>query len=157
MRTKGGMKMYWYYMIAFAVLVIIEISTYNLVTVWVAIAALLTSIYAYFFPGSYRGAEGACEAFGYIGGSTIPLVLSILLLALTKPVVDKMKLGRHPTNADRLIGMEGVIIEDIDPVLGTGQVKVGGQIWSAKSDSAIPKGVFVKIIKIEGVKLVCCR
>lgn len=137
--------MYWYYIIAFAVLIVIEVSSYNLITIWVAIAALLTSIYAYFYP-----AQIMPQIF-------IFLIFSIALLALTKPIVQKMKIGKHPTNADRLIGLDGVILEEIDPILGTGQVKVNGQIWSAKSESQsnISKGQIVKIIKIEGVKLVC--
>jgi membrane protein implicated in regulation of membrane protease activity len=137
--------LYWYYIIAFAVLIVIEITTYNLLTIWLAIAALLTSIYAFFFP-----TQVLPQLF-------IFLVLSITLLALTKPIVKKLKIGKHPTNADRLIGMDGIVIEEINAILGTGQIKINNQIWSAKSESLaiIPKDQIVKIIKIEGVKLVC--
>jgi membrane protein implicated in regulation of membrane protease activity len=137
--------MYWYYIIAFAVLLVIEATTYNLFTIWLAIAALLTSIYAFFFPTHLL-----TQFF-------IFLVLSIVLLALTKPIAKKLKIGIHPTNADRLIGLEGVVLEEINAISGTGQIKVNGQVWSAKGESlaTIPKNQIVKIIKIEGVKLVC--
>lgn len=137
--------MYWYYIIAFAVLLVIEATTYNLLTIWLAIAALLTSIYAFFFP-----TQLLAQFF-------IFLVLSIVLLALTKPIAKKLKIGIHPTNADRLIGLEGVVLEEINAISGTGQIKVNGQVWSAKSESLsiIPQNQIVKIIKIEGVKLVC--
>lgn len=143
--VRGDYRMYWYYIIAFAVLLVIEATTYNLLTIWLAIAALLTSIYAFFFP-----TQLLAQFF-------IFLVLSIVLLALTKPIAKKLKIGIHPTNADRLIGLEGVVLEEINAISGTGQIKVNGQVWSAKSESLsiIPQNQIVKIIKIEGVKLVC--
>jgi len=50
----------------------------------------------------------------------------------------------------------GIVIEKIDTIQGTGQIKVSGQIWSAKS---FDKGVIerddrVEILDIQGVKLV---
>ena len=35
-----------------------------------------------------------------------------------------------------------------------GQVKVSGEVWSAKSDSQVSKGAKVKVLAIEGVKLI---
>ena len=58
------------------------------------------------------------------------------------------------TNADRLIGREGVVIVPLNATEGKGQVKVDGQIWSAKADTDIAEGVKVTVRSIEGVKLV---
>ena len=60
------------------------------------------------------------------------------------------------TNAYSIIGKHGLVIEDIDSISGTGQIKVDGEVWSAKcSDSTfIPKGSNIKILKIDGVKAV---
>lgn len=136
--------MYLWYLAAFIVFLAIELMTYNLITVWLSVSALLTAVYAYFFP-----AQIVAQGF-------IFLVLSLILIVLTKPLVKKMKIGSEKTNADRLIGQEAVVLEAIDGINGTGQVKVMGQIWSAKSQSGavISAGEMVKIIDIEGVKLV---
>ena len=135
--------MYLWYLLGFIVLLGIELLSYNLVTIWLAISALLTGIYAYFFPGQI-----VVHMFLF-------LVISIILIALTKPLVKKMKIATEKTNADRLIGLEGIVLQEINLIDGTGQVKVSGQIWSAKSETGmIPKETTVIVKKIEGVKLV---
>lgn len=136
--------MYLYYFVAFVLLLIIELASYNLLTIWLAISALVTGVYAYFFPDQI-----IVQLF-------IFLILSIVLIALTKPLVKKMKIATEKTNADRLIGCEAIVLETIHPVQGTGQVKVMGQIWSAKSQTGaiIEKEQTVTVHAIEGVKLV---
>ena len=135
--------MYLWYLLAFVLFLVIELLSYNLVTIWLAASALLTGIYAYFFPEQI-----VVHLF-------IFLVISIILIALTKPLVNKLKIATEKTNADRLIGMEGIVLEEINPIEGTGQVKVSGQIWSAKSEQgAISEETSVIVKKIEGVKVV---
>lgn len=136
--------MYLWYFLAFVILLAIELSSYNLITIWLAISALLTGIYAYFFPGQI-----VVHLF-------IFLILSVILIALTKPLVKKMKIATEKTNADRLIGCDAIVLEEINLIEGTGQVKVMGQIWSAKSQTGeiIEKEKTVTVKSIEGVKLV---
>lgn len=136
--------MYLWYFLAFAVLLVVELASYNLITIWLAISALLTGIYAYFLPQ-----QPVVHLF-------IFLVLSIILIALTKPFVKKLKIANEKTNADRLIGCKAIVLEEINAIEGTGQVKVMGQIWSAKSQSEaiIEKDKTVTIKAIEGVKVV---
>ncbi len=72
-----------------------------------------------------------------------------------KPQLDKLqRLQFKPTNADRVLDQEGIVIKSIDPLEGVGQVKVMGQIWSAKADQSIPEGTKVKVLRMEGVKIV---
>ncbi|MBO5408145.1 MAG: NfeD family protein [Clostridia bacterium] len=136
--------MYLWYIGAFVILLGIELLTYNLITVWLAVSALLTGVYAYFFPEQI-----VVHLF-------IFLVLSIIFIALTKPLVKKLKIATEKTNADRLIGCHALVLEEINSMEGTGQVKVMGQIWSAKSQTGetIEKEKTVTVQAIEGVKLV---
>ena len=136
--------MFWFYIGLFAVFLAIEAISFNLVTIWMALAALFTSIYAWFFPNQY-----VPQAFIFI-------VFSIIFIIATKPLVKKFAGKHEKTNADSLIDEIGVVTVPIDGLNSSGQVKVKGQIWSAKcmSDSQIPENSKVKIIKIEGVKLV---
>ena len=39
-------------------------------------------------------------------------------------------------------------------VTGKGQIKVLGQVWSAKADKVIDEGSKVKVLSMEGVKLI---
>jgi membrane protein implicated in regulation of membrane protease activity len=138
------MTWYWFFVILFGVLLFIEAVTFNLVSVWLSLSALLTAIYAYFFPGQPR-------VYWFIF-----VVLSLLLLAATKPFVKKLKVEKQSTNSDRLIGEDGVVTERIDNIAVKGLVKVKGQIWSARSinEKTVEEGESVKINKIEGVKLI---
>ena len=84
------------------------------------------------------------------------LALSALALALVRPVATKlMRPGQVATNADRVIGKTAVVTETIDNLSGKGQVKVAGQIWTARSerDVVIPKDAEVTVLRIEGVKV----
>lgn len=139
--------MYLLYFAVFIILLAVELISYNLVTIWISIAALLTSVYAYFFPDQI-----VTQMF-------LLLIFSIVLIVLTKPIVGKMKYAKEKTNADRLIGMQGVVLEQIDSLAGTGQVKVSGQVWSAKTEDEILilVGETVQIENIEGVKLIVSR
>ena len=60
------------------------------------------------------------------------------------------------TNVYSLVGKKAIVIEDINWVTGTGQIKCEGQVWSAKTaeEINIPKGSEVEIQSIEGVKVI---
>ena len=86
------------------------------------------------------------------------LVVSILLFVFTRPVAVKyFNKDRQKTNADRLVGQEAIVTEDIYTLQAHGTVEVNGQEWSAKTkeaDGRISKGEVVVIEEIQGVKLI---
>jgi len=89
---------------------------------------------------------------------TVFLVVSLALLIGIRPFAVKgLKIGRHRTNADALVGREGFVLKAIEPLSTTGQVKVGAQIWTAVSDESLTEGVKVQVLEIQGVKLVVKR
>ena len=79
-----------------------------------------------------------------------------LCLALVRPVARKHFSPPASTNADRLLGAVAVVTQEIDNRSATGQVKVSGQIWTARSqgEDPIPVGTSVTVLRIEGVKLI---
>lgn len=87
--------------------------------------------------------------------STVFVITSTLLLLLTKPLIKKfVKTPKtKPTNVYSIIGKEGIVLEAIDSINGTGKVKVNGELWSAISDSNIEKDEKIKVISVNGVKL----
>lgn len=88
------------------------------------------------------------------------LIVSIILLYFTRPLAEKrLKIGHEKNNIDQIIGQTGLVIEDIEPY-HTGQVKINGMIWTAiakDKNENISKGELIKVIKIEGVKLIVER
>lgn len=58
------------------------------------------------------------------------------------------------TNAYSVIGKIGVVTKEINPTLGIGQVKISGEVWSAKADELIPVGSEIEVLEIDGVKAV---
>ena len=82
---------------------------------------------------------------------------SVILILATKPFVKKFLNNENiVTNVNSLIGKKAIVIQDIDNLKSTGQVKIGGEIWSAQSESndIISKDTEVEIVKIDGVKLI---
>ena len=139
--------------------------TINMAFVWIGVAVLFAVIEAVTMGLTTiwfsAGAVAACIA-SLLGAPVIVQVLvflaaSILLLYYTKPLAEKkLKIGSEKTNVDALAGQIGIVTEDIIPY-NTGQVKVNGQIWTAVADdreAAITKETEVRILRVEGVKLI---
>lgn len=133
---------YWVmWLVVVVLLAIIEASTVNLVSIWFVISGLVALIVSLF-----------TEAF-YIQFGVFVL-LGIILLVITKPAMNKMlKEKETKLNLERIIGMEGIVTEEIEKNK-IGEVKVDGKLWSAISDVKIPVNSVVKAVSIEGVKLV---
>ena len=96
-------------------------------------------------------------------GADLPLqiaifaAVSLIALVLTRPLVNKyVKSKAEKTNADRCIGQNAVVLEEIDNLQSKGQVKTDGKVWTARSASGeiIPKDTIVTVEKIEGVKVI---
>lgn len=84
------------------------------------------------------------------------LVLSAATLVLVRPLAAKLLTpGISPTNADRIISQIALVTEEIDNIAETGQVKLFGQVWTARSENGetIPVQSRVRILRIEGVKV----
>ncbi len=87
----------------------------------------------------------------------IAATTSVGSLIATKPLVKKiMSEKKVRTNADRCIGEEAFVTEEIDKIKETGAVKVKGLTWSAvpMESGTIKQGEIVTVERIEGVKLV---
>lgn len=137
-------KLLWVWIALAVVFGVVEAATAQIVTIWFAI-----------------GAIGALIANAAGAGVTVQLsvfvAVSILTLIIARPYLKKFtKTEMQRTNADMYIGETAVVLEEIDNTRGTGQVKVKGSVWTARSrnNSVIPTGENVYVEKIEGVKLI---
>ena len=87
------------------------------------------------------------------------IIVSVVLLILTRPLVRKLNREAEKTNALGVIGKTGVVTERIDNLAFTGRVNVAGQSWSARSADGNPLrvGDTVQVLHIEGVKLIVTK
>nr|WP_300091898.1 NfeD family protein [Sedimentibacter sp.] len=137
----------WAWLLIIAACLAIEAFTMGLTTIWFAIGGVAAWIV--YFAGA--GIEVQIIVF---------LLVSILCLFLTRPVVVKnLKVGKTRTNAESLIGEYAKVDSEINNMNNEGTVKVGGQVWSARSidNEVIAQGEVVVIKKIVGVKLIVER
>jgi len=126
-----------------AIFLVVEAACpFHLVSVWFAVGALAAVIV------SLLGGALWLQALVF-------LVVSVALLVSLWPFVKKVLNPRHtPTNIDSVIGTEGYISAAVDNLAATGQVKLGGMEWTARSTTGepLPEGTLVKVDRIEGVK-----
>ncbi len=133
------MKIVW--LVTAIVLAIIEASTINLVTIWFIASALVALLLA------YLGVSTPIQIAVFV-------LLGVVLLVLTKKPLEKLlKKTKQKTNADRVLDMTGIVTEDIAEDK-PGEVKVDGKKWTAIANTNIKEGSKVKILKIDGVKLI---
>ena len=122
-----------------------EAATVGLVAIWFGIGALVAMVFAAF------GAQLWLQIVVF-------LVVSIIMLIFTKPAAQRFLKGKgESTNYDKIIGKTGYVLETIDNNLAVGQIKVLGQVWTARNvveDISIPKDQKVKVVSISGVKAI---
>jgi membrane protein implicated in regulation of membrane protease activity len=124
-------------------------------------AELLTLSFVAFYPaiGALAAALTALLG-GNIGIQVIVFaVVTVVSLLLTrKPLLRMMKrMPNVPSNASNVIGRRAVVVIAIEPGPGQrGQVRVGTEHWSAKSENERPidVGTTVEVARIDGVALV---
>ena len=107
--------MFYVWLVLAIVLGLIEVFTVNLVSIWFVISSILAMITSMFTDNLYI----------QIG---VFVIVGILLMPLSKRIYSKIKKNNISTNVDRIIGMTGIVTEDItkDTI---GEVKVDGKRW----------------------------
>lgn len=137
--------MWQFWIILAGIFFVIEMATVGFLVFWFGIGALIAMIVSLFTSSI------AIQTTVFVLSSTV-------LLFFTRPFVNKFtkKEEEVQTNAYSIIGKRGIVIKDIVPIEGKGQIKIGSEVWSAKSfdDRNIEKGTEIEILEIDGVKAV---
>lgn len=124
---------------------ILEMITVGFLVIWIGVGAIPALIYSIFFPEQV------------MVQIIIWVVCSVILIFLTKDLTDKVKPAPTPTNVYSIIGKRATVVQNINNDKAQGQIKVGGDVWSAKAendDEVIPENAIVEIVSIEGVKAI---
>lgn len=121
-------------------LALAEVTTVNLTTIWFVASGLVSLILSFFIDN-------------FLIQLGVFVILGIILLITTKSKLQALvNERREKTNLDRIVGMQGYVVEKIKK-RKNGAVKVDGKVWTAFADQTIPKDSDVEILAIEGVKV----
>lgn len=134
------MDLWIMWLIVIIALSFLEAATVNLVSIWFIASAFISLILSFFeIPFLWQ--------FGVF------VILGFLLMVTTKPILKKwIKPKNIKTNIDRVVGMSGIVTEEISKS-AVGEVRVDGKRWSAISSKKITAGEEVIVDEIDGVKL----
>ena len=132
-----------FWLILVAVMLVIEIFTMGLTTIWFSLGAVAAAIAA---------------------GIGTPLwvqillfcVVSVVIMILVRPFALKvMDRSKTRTNIDEVIGKQAEVIEPIDNQKEQGKVRFRGVEWMARSvdGSTVAAGDVVTVEEVSGVKL----
>lgn len=107
--------------------------------------------------GALVAAASTLFVASWTSQAVIFILVSVGFVLLLRPIMLKsLNKERALTNVNRLIGLPGSVIVAIDNTQGFGQVKVEGEVWTARSltGEPIPIDTRVEIVRIEGVRAV---
>lgn len=138
----------YFWLIVLIACLVIEACTTQLLTIW-------------FAAGSIGALVAAALGLNEIVQLGVFVVLSFVLLLLLRPMVRNVfRLRQDRTNADRILDQTAVVIQTIDERNGSGQIRLMGQIWTARAlqnDEIISEGETVVVRRISGVKAIVER
>lgn len=127
-----------------ATMIIVEIATLGLTSIWFAGGALVSAVVS-------------CFNDNWLIQLIVFAIVSLVLLLFTKPIAQK-RLMKEPekTNVEGLIGEKAYVTEEINNIKSKGAVKLKGLEWSARSenDEIIEADTEVVVKAISGVKLI---
>jgi membrane protein implicated in regulation of membrane protease activity len=137
-----GLSAHWWWLIAAALLAILEIFMPGLFLIWIALAAGVTGVALFFLP------------------LTFPLqAVLFAVLAFISVWCGRRWYARNPVptsdpnlnaRADRLIGQVVTVVAAIEN--GKGRVRVGDGVWNARGPDA-PAGSAVRVVAADGTCL----
>ena len=129
----------------FLILIIIEVLTVGLTTIWFAL-------------GSLAAMAANTLGAGLIVQLIVFLAVSVILLVLTRPwALKHLNRKRIRTNYESRIGEIIRITERVDNLSQTGKSVVDGQEWTVRSSDdgvILEEGSLAKVTAVSGVKLI---
>lgn len=127
-----------------ALLVVGEVFTAGFFLLWFGIAAAIAGIAAML--GLNAGWQWG-----------IFVILSAALFGTSRKFAERFTKQQPPgIGADRFVGRQGVVLEEIDNIKNTGRVRIDKEEWRADSagGDVIPKGTIIVVTRLDGTHAV---
>jgi membrane protein implicated in regulation of membrane protease activity len=145
MATIFGLSAVLFWLAVLVLMLVIEITTLGLTTIWFAGGAMVAFVLAMI------KVPFLVQLFAF-------LIVSVILLIFTRPIAVKyFNKDRVKTNIESMIGRQAIVVSPIDNLEGVGRITVGGQEWSARTVEdgiTLQVGTVVIIKEVNGVKLI---
>lgn len=137
-------NIWWLWMILAAFFVVAEIFTAGFFLLWFGVGAGVAGVMALLG----LGLSWQLGAFVVVSGA---------LFVVSRRFAEKFTKKQPPgIGADRFIGKEGLVLEEIDHIKNTGRVRLKKEEWRADAESGrvIPAGKLVEVVRMDGTHLV---
>ena len=139
-----AIKIWWIWMIIAAIFVVGEIFTAGFFLLWFGVGAAVAGILA------ILGLSFGWQLAAFV-------VVSLVLFASSRRFAERFSKKQPPgIGADRFIGKQGIVLEDINNMENVGRVRLDKEEWRADSESGavIPAGTQVEVVRLDGTHLV---
>lgn len=134
-----------FWLVILAVLIVVELATLALTTIW-------------FAGGAAAAAAAAAAGGGYPLQIILFLAVSLILLAAMRPFAKRFRQRKGTrTNVEGIPGRTALVTEGIDNLKETGAVQLSGLTWTARTregEKPIGVGKAVVVERVDGVKLI---
>jgi membrane protein implicated in regulation of membrane protease activity len=92
-------------------------------------------------------------------GIIVFVIITFVVSAGTIMFYRRLAPGHKPlsTSMDTLVGQTGEVTREVEPNNISGKVRIGEQIWSARSSDRIPVGEKVIVTQAQGVHVFVCK
>lgn len=133
---------YWYWMIAAAVFLVLEILTPGVFFMWIGIAAFITGIVDLAAPETTPAVLGMIFA-----------VLAVISACVGRKLMKKEQNVPSTLNnrAEQYVGQVFQVYEAVTD--GRGKIKVGDTVWAVVADKDIPADTSVRVVSVKGTAL----
>ncbi len=135
------------WLVVFLILLLIEIATMGLTTIWFAIGSVFAFIISLFIDNM------VIESSAFV-------VISLITLIFTRPIFVKvMEKNQTKTNVDELVGKTVVITKGIKDAEDYGEALIEGDTWMAKSEEGVQftEGEKAVVKRVEGLKVILTK
>lgn len=142
----------------------LSLDTYVIAWVVIAVVFAALELVTTTFVSIYiaLGAIGAAVVAGVGGGLGAQLgvfaALGVILLLLTRPVLKgRLEAPDIHTNVYTVVGKTGIVTLPIDNDGNTGQIRIGTELWTARTPEGTTRGAVipvesrVRVVAVEGV------
>jgi membrane protein implicated in regulation of membrane protease activity len=137
-------KIWWIWMAIAAAFVVGEIFTAGFFLLWFGIGAAVAGVLALLGLG-----------FGWQLGAFV--VVSGVLFLVSRRFAERFSKTQPPgIGADRFIGLQGQVLEEIDNVKNTGRVRLQKEEWRAESETGenLLIDMRVEVVRLDGTHLI---
>lgn len=132
--------MFYIWLAIIILLAIAGAMTINLVTIWYVASGIVALILSFFIDNFT------------IQFAVFTLLGTFLLITTRQFLQTFLNTKNVKTNLDRIIGMNGIVVEEINRN-NNGAVKVDGKVWTAYADKKIKVDSTVKVLEINSSKI----